>query len=998
MTTKTKRVIIVIFSIALISFVLLLTLAYIRHRDLKNALVAQLSAQATSFIGQEVTAEDLSISPAGAIEIHNIRVHNPSGFEPGKLLVIKKLSLKANYKDILRKRLFFDKIAVHAPELTLLRNKEGKLNISDKLREFFTRKSTREYRIDEFVISSGTIDFKGDWKYRNDNVNLVLKNLSSEYDTQTLISGHTTFAYSNVSVEGWVYLKNEPKRLNVSLSSQDVSLSALRESLNRYGVQLTKTKGTFFLNADGDTEKGVRLTSEIAIKDAKFAFIKGDMDKMVFKLQAFFHIPEKTLTIDTASLNAGGLTTITGKGTLAQEHEDFLYTAEIAIRGLDLSVMNFFKDLKMSGIISSQNLLVRGNLRNPLPEVSGDIHLKDGAFQTSKVSIGRVNADMKFTSDTKAAFGISLKDFRYGGYSIPWLQAKSDVAYRDDTITLNAPEVTSPDFAVSSRRAAVRWSARDNVDVITANVNGINASYPLKGIGTTNADISVTLNKKRKVWDGNFDFSTGEVTFQSMRGALLKGKGHFDEKKYSLDIAQADIAGGRIRLAAEGGMSGKIFPLKIKGNAENVSIESLSKNMSDILSISYPQSGRIKKASFDATIESSGAVKGMADFDADGITILATNTKRTIIQNGILHTGISFKGQDLEFIGDAKSGTVTARISGSANEFLNRDRLIMVHLSFPEVKAQDVRETFWDIFPDSLLYAGLDGSLALDITVRYDASGLSLNGKFLLSDLVLSGENGEYSIGPINGVVPVAYMPVSANQNLWEVPSFEREEFQKLKKQFAQKTMDARYNLITVGQVSYGFPMIDNGKIWIRSEGKSLHIGHVSGNIFGGTLNGSAVVDFSDRFRYRAGFLIDGFSLAQLCDRIEPIRGYISGKVDGIATLKGDGSGLSRLIGKADFWSYSSPKENTKISREFLQKIGGPSLKWYLGDRSFDKGIMSFYLQGGYIIFRELEISNRNFIGMKDLDIKVAPLNNRIAIDHLMWSITEAAYRAKKKE
>jgi len=50
------------------------------------------------------------------------------------------------------------------------------------------------------------------------------------------------------------------------------------------------------------------------------------------------------------------------------------------------------------------------------------------------------------------------------------------------------------------------------------------------------------------------------------------------------------------------------------------------------------------------------------------------------------------------------------------------------------------------------------------------------------------------------------------------------------------------------------------------------------------------------------------------------------------------------------------------------------------------------------VIFKELEISNRNFIGVKDLDIKVAPLNNRIAIDHLMWSITEAAYRAQKKE
>ena len=70
----------------------------------------------------------------------------------------------------------------------------------------------------------------------------------------------------------------------------------------------------------------------------------------------------------------------------------------------------------------------------------------------------------------------------------------------------------------------------------------------------------------------------------------------------------------------------------------------------------------------------------------------------------------------------------------------------------------------------------------------------------------------------------------------------------------------------------------------------------------------------------------------------------------------------------------------------------------YLRDRDFDKGEMSLYLQNGYIIFKELEISNRNFLGIQDLSVKVAPLNNRIAIDQLMWSITEAASRAKKAD
>ena len=137
--------------------------------------------------------------------------------------------------------------------------------------------------------------------------------------------------------------------------------------------------------------------------------------------------------------------------------------------------------------------------------------------------------------------------------------------------------------------------------------------------------------------------------------------------------------------------------------------------------------------------------------------------------------------------------------------------------------------------------------------------------------------------------------------------------------------------------------------------------------------------------------------MARLCEEIEPIKGYISGKVDGAATIKGSGKGSSHVIGKADFWTYKTKREKTRISKEFLKKIGGPTLKTYLGDRNFDKGIMTLYIQNGYIIFDEFEISNRNFIGIQDLSIKVAPFNNRISIDHLMWSITEAAHRAQKK-
>jgi hypothetical protein len=139
-------------------------------------------------------------------------------------------------------------------------------------------------------------------------------------------------------------------------------------------------------------------------------------------------------------------------------------------------------------------------------------------------------------------------------------------------------------------------------------------------------------------------------------------------------------------------------------------------------------------------------------------------------------------------------------------------------------------------------------------------------------------------------------------------------------------------------------------------------------------------------------------SLKTLCDTIQPIQGFISGKVDGIVSVKGGGTGLSNLVGKGEFWVDSTAGEKTMISREFLQKVGGVSAKFYLGDRRFDKGILEAYLKDGYVIFKELELSNRNLLGMTDLSVKVAPFNNRIDFEHLLWTITEAATRAKEKE
>jgi len=216
--------------------------------------------------------------------------------------------------------------------------------------------------------------------------------------------------------------------------------------------------------------------------------------------------------------------------------------------------------------------------------------------------------------------------------------------------------------------------------------------------------------------------------------------------------------------------------------------------------------------------------------------------------------------------------------------------------------------------------------------------------------------------------------------------------------EYSREPPGGGFQRLTIGSLRYGFQLFDQVDLWIKQKGNYLNIERFSANIFSGKLNGTAVVNLSSGFQYRAGFLVKAASLTKLCDRIEPIKGFISGKVDGIATFKGSGTGLSQLIGIADFWTYRTADEKTMISKEFLQEVGGPSIKAYVRNRPFDKGILSFYVKDGYVIFKELEISNKNLLGVTDLSVKVVPTSNRVAIDQLLWSIAEAAERSKKKQ
>lgn len=592
---------------------------------------------------------------------------------------------------------------------------------------------------------------------------------------------------------------------------------------------------------------------------------------------------------------------------------------------------------------------------------------------------------------------IELKGIQYGGERLSWMKSASLIDYGQTGITARNLTIETEELKSSARRLKVTIPEKENRYEV--DVKGLEATYRDRRVGEARlkeCDLSLTFHQDKESLKGNLGFSVGSLMIQDIPSNHISGTGTFDGKSFSVDIQRAEVYGSSIKVTASGRTSEGPYPIRINAVAEGLDLGRLSEATSRWIQNPYRVGGSVKRATFEGTINGRDLSQGHAIVESGKIS-LSTGTGKKMIKGAPFHGEFELAGKDLLLKAEAGVGALAMKISGTAKRFMESDRLFQAKIILPEAKLTDIRESLWDVFPDSLLYVGLEGSVTLEGSIEYGKDQLGFRGNVSVRNGSLQGENGEYSIRSINGTLPIVYRKGEKQGQEVRMPSFERSQFDQLIRYYGQGPKEQSLQKITIQSLVYGFDLLEDIQLFVEQKGPTLNVERFNANIFGGRLTGTAVIDLSDGLRYGTGLLLKGVSLKTLCDRIEPIRGFISGRVDGIATLKGSGPALSGLIGMADFWTYPAKTEKMVISKEFLQKIGGPSVKPYLRSRNFDKGILSVYLKDGAIVFKELEISNKNILGMTDLSVKVAPLSNRIAVEDLLWTIAEAAERAKKK-
>lgn len=1067
MSVDWRKALQIFFWILLIVVISLSLLGYLRYLDFKKALIVKASERISSVIGQGVYVGDFSISFSGVANLHTIVVKNPEGFTSGELLRIKRLRLDLRLDELLKGKFSFRNITLYSPELRLMKDENGRTNFSNALIQLSSGKSTTKYQVDEIVIESGVLDFYGDKKFRDNRVDLRLQNISSDPGVITKLKATIMYAGNKIRLDGQIGLNDAPKKFNISVSSSDFSLSPFAKFVEAYGIDAGKTRISLGLHLEGDIEKAIQITSDVKLKRPDLFLLSKDLRNINLRTEATFNLSDHSLIIKTMSLFANGAPVATLKGDLTDLERNASYRAEIKIERLDLSLLNFMKGLKVTGLLSSMDLLVKGNLKAPMPEARGVLSLKEGGIESRYGIVKNLNLRLSFSSDKEisirgegsaallkvgeylldkpAEIGLStdirgarrrlgiissislapielkfsgktaslnggylqmegmiegeffslknsleLKGLQYDGRTVPWLKSSFLINYRKDLVTINDLMIESED--VRSSATQIKISALD------VEVRNLEAMYQKGKVNLKQCDSFLKLHPGKKSVSGDLRFSAGNIMIQGFTFSNVSGTAKFDEENFSLDVSRAEVSGGTIKFTAHGRTTNGLLPVRVNALVEDIDLGRMAKASSEFLKLPYRVEGEIKRAGFEGTVNSNSSLQGRASVEGKKLSLLNPETGRSIAKDATLNAEVEFAGKDLSLKGNVTAGSLKAQLSGTVKEFMESARRLRARGMIPEVRLTDIRNSFWDIFPDSLLYVGLEGSISSDFQVEYSKEKFDANGNLRLKNLALSGENGEYSIGPINGTIPVDFGKGQTKLQGLNIPSFEKSQFNLLSQHYTKKPSEEGLHRVTIGSFRYGFRLLEDISFLFRQKGGTFYIERFSADMFGGKLSGSSFIEVSNEVRYWVGLLIKDLSLKTVCDGIEPIKGFISGKVDGIANLKGSGTTISSLIGMADFWSYRTKDEKTTISKEFLQKIGGSSLKTYLGDRNFNKGMMSIYLKDGYIIFKELEISNKNFLGVTDLSVKVAPLSNRIALDHLLWTVAEAAERAKKKE
>ncbi|RII29542.1 MAG: hypothetical protein CXR30_11680 [Geobacter sp.] len=385
-------------------------------------------------------------------------------------------------------------------------------------------------------------------------------------------------------------------------------------------------------------------------------------------------------------------------------------------------------------------------------------------------------------------------------------------------------------------------------------------------------------------------------------------------------------------------------------------------------------------------------------FKLHGSEIAAKSGKKALPANGAISMAGAVSGHRLE-VSDAAISVgplVSLKAKGVVEDFRTPMSRGDFAFELPRTTLNDLVDPFVNILPRFIQEATLDGNIASSGTLKLHDGHKLLEGTLHLGKVRLEVPSQQFSAADIEGSVPFSLdlSGVTPGKEPGAL-SFNRENYPRLLGQFHRPSAPGQS--LHVGQVNFGPMAFGALSLRVDAAGGITRITSLQASLFGGELFGKGYLAMDKGLTWRGDLLVNSLSLTQLCSAFPKINGYISGRIDGIVSLSSRGGGLRGLSGFTDLWAREGGGERMLVSKDFLQRLSGKKLSgfFFRDDRPYDQAEINALMEKGYLTFETLDITHTNIFGVRDLSVTIAPAQNRIAIDHLIDAIKQAAVRGK---
>lgn len=400
---------------------------------------------------------------------------------------------------------------------------------------------------------------------------------------------------------------------------------------------------------------------------------------------------------------------------------------------------------------------------------------------------------------------------------------------------------------------------------------------------------------------------------------------------------------------------------------------------------------------FSGTLPNDSLPEGTGKLKFDNLRINKEGAESTLNVAVNIHTSGETLFIDEGFIRNRDSGEM--KFSGEMKDSLKENRSL--ELDFPEFPISDAVKFFSPFMPAALRDSKTDGVLSLHVEFsNLFAEDSSWKGNISLKNASFKSYIGgaDLSVRDIDGEVRIKDKGKFENtlaSLMGQELDLNKQVYRKYQRFFKEAPSDGDLDLLKIGEIEYGILKFEDLECALEVDREKINLIRLVSAFFAGKLYATGLLRFDGgNVDYNFSLLFNDISLEGISKRLSSIRDYITGRVNGLIWLTGEGGDLGTIDGPFEFWSVKSSKEARVIGRALLNQLGARE-RFVLGStRSYDKGEISGYINDGVITFKTLEISNR-VLGFRNLSIQADPIRNSISIAHLVSVIREIARRSQ---